>query len=77
MREIKFYKNTSGQCPVQDFIRALPTKEREKLLWVLALVRDIQMVPQEYFKKAAKHSWNMGGKSSACRQSIQTLGFLG
>ena len=35
MREIKFYKNTSGQCPVQDFIRALPTKEREKLLWGL------------------------------------------
>ncbi len=51
MREIIFYSNTSGQCPVKDFIRALPAKEREKLLWVLALVRDLPMVPQEYFKK--------------------------
>ncbi len=51
MREIIFYSNTSGQCPGKDLIRALPTKERDKLLWGLALVRDIPMVPQEYYKK--------------------------
>ena len=76
MREIKFYKNTSGQCPVQDFIRALPTKEREKLLWVLASVRDIQMVPQEYFKKLQNTDGIWEVRAQHAGKAFRLLGFL-
>jgi len=76
MREIKFYKNTSGQCPVQDFIRALPTKERKKLLWVLALIRDIPMVPQEYFKKLQNTDGIWEVRACYAGKAFRLLGFL-
>lgn len=51
MRSIIFYKTPSGQCPVKEFLTSLPEKERQKVTWVLTLVRDVRMVPKEYFKK--------------------------
>jgi|UPI0002D49627 hypothetical protein len=51
MREIIFFKNSAGKSPVKDFLSALSAKEKQKVFWVLALIRDIQIVPKDYFKK--------------------------
>jgi phage-related protein len=76
MREIIFYKSSSGQSPVKDFIRALLSKEREKILWGLTLVRDIPIVPQEYFKKLqnAYGIWEIRAQQG--NNAFRLLGFM-
>lgn len=50
MREIIFYRTTSGRCPVEEFLDSLSDKHVEKILWVLRLVKSLDPVPKQYFK---------------------------
>jgi hypothetical protein len=50
-RTITFYITADGKCPVQDFLDALPGKVAQKVVWVLRLLEDLEMVPATYFKK--------------------------
>ena len=51
MKEIIFYKTSSGHSPVEEFIDSLNLKEAKKVVWTLRLVRDLDRVPEEYLKK--------------------------
>lgn len=51
MREVIFYTTASGDCPVEDFLKSLPSKQRQKATWVLGLVEDLPFPPKQYFKK--------------------------
>ena len=51
MREIQFYRNASGDCPVEEFLDGLPSKQVQKVAWVLRLVKELPLVPKQYFKK--------------------------
>lgn len=51
MREIVFYRTSSGVCPVEDFLDSLSGKQAQKLIWVLKLVKELESVPVKYFKK--------------------------
>jgi phage-related protein len=51
MREIEFYRTRSGNCPVEDFLDSLTDKQVEKILWVLRIIRDVDIIPKEYLKK--------------------------
>ncbi len=51
MREIQFYRSTSGNCPVEEFLNRLGTKQAQKVAWVLRLVKELPLVPRQYFKK--------------------------
>ena len=51
MREIIFYRTSTGYCPVEKFLDLLPSKHSKKVSWVLSLIEDIPMVPKQYFKK--------------------------
>ena len=51
MREIHFYRNASGDCPVEEFIELLGPKQAQKIAWVLRLVKELPIVPKQYFKK--------------------------
>jgi phage-related protein len=51
MREIWYYRTLSGRSPVEDFLRALPLKQLEKVGWVLDIVRQMDPVPGAYLKK--------------------------
>ena len=51
MKEIIFYKTSSGHSPVEEFIDSLNEKESKKVVWTLRLVRDLERVPEEYLKK--------------------------
>ena len=51
MREIYFYRTASGGCPVEDFLAELGPKQAQKVAWVLRLVKELPMVPQQYLKK--------------------------
>ena len=53
MRKIIFYRTHAGRSPVQDFVDSLSSKQAQKVSWVLRVVRDLERVPAEYFKKLA------------------------
>ena len=50
-KTVIFYKTTGGKCPVQDFLDSLPGKVAQKVVWVLSLLEDLEVVPSTYFKK--------------------------
>ena len=51
MREIIFYRTSSGKCPVEDFLDSLSAKEAQKVTWVLRLIEELPRIPKQYFKK--------------------------
>ena len=50
-RTVIFYRTVDGKCPVQEFIDSLPGKVAQKIVWVLKLLEDLEIVPSFYFKK--------------------------
>ena len=51
MKGIRFYTTATGRCPVQEHLDDLPDKTVQKIAWVLRVVRDLERVPANYFKK--------------------------
>lgn len=51
MREIQFYRNAGGDCPIEEFLDGLGPKQAQKVAWVLRLVVELPLVPKQYFKK--------------------------
>ena len=51
MKKIQFYRSESGNCPVEDFLDSLNSKQAQKVAWVLQLIEDIEVIPVQYFKK--------------------------
>ena len=52
-RTVLFYRTIDGRCPVQEFLDSLPGKVSQKIVWVLRLLEDMDIVPASYFKKLA------------------------
>ena len=50
-KTVIFYRTVDGKCPVQDFLDSLPGKVVKKIVWVLKLLEDLDVVPSSYFKK--------------------------
>ena len=50
-RTVIFYRMTNGRCPIEEFLDRLPSKVTQKLLWVVELIKELNMVPSQYFKK--------------------------
>ena len=51
MKTITFYRTASGHCPVEDHLDSLTDAQVTKIAWVLKLIREIDRVPSNYFKK--------------------------
>ncbi len=51
LREIKFYKTAKGKSPVEEFFNTLSAKQAQKVIWVLKLIEELNMIPKQYFKK--------------------------
>ena len=50
-RSIKFYRTETGKCPVEEFLENLPGKVAQKVTWTLELIKSVDMIPRNYFKK--------------------------
>jgi len=61
MRTIEFYRFANGRSPIEEFLDSLTSKQAQKVLWVLRLVEDLEIVPIQYFKKltGTKHLWEV------------------
>ena len=51
MRTVEFYRFLNGNSPVEEFLDSLTGKQAQKVLWVLQLVEELDVVPRQYFKK--------------------------
>jgi phage-related protein len=51
MRTINFYRRPNGQSPIEEFLDSLTGKQAQKVLWVLALIEELEIIPRQYFKK--------------------------
>lgn len=50
-RRIEYYRTSNGSCPVEEFLDSLNPKEVGKVYRVLKLIKDLDRVPAEFFKK--------------------------
>ncbi len=76
MRQIQFYTTSTGRCPVQEELDDLPDKTVQKIAWVLRVVRDLDHVPANYFKKLVNTDdiWEVRAKLG--NNAFRLLGFL-
>ncbi len=51
MKEIRFYKTSSGKSPIEDFLDSLSSKEAQKVTWVLSLIEEMENISTKFYKK--------------------------
>jgi phage-related protein len=51
MRTVNFYRLLNGNSPVEEFLDSLTGKQAQKVLWVLQLIEELDVIPRQYFKK--------------------------
>ena len=51
MRTIEFYRFANGTSPIEEFLDSLNGKQAQKVVWVLRLIEELEIVPREYFQK--------------------------
>jgi phage-related protein len=61
MRTITFYRFPNGNSPIETFLDALTSRQAQKVLWVLQLIEELDIVPHQYFKKlvANENIWEV------------------
>ena len=76
MKEIVFYRTGSGKCPVQEHLDRLTDKQVSKIAWVLKLIREINPVPTNYFKKLVNTGDLWEVRVDVGRDTFRLLGFM-
>jgi len=51
VRTVEFYRLSNGNSPAEELLDSLTGKQAQKVLWVLQLVEELDIVPRQYFKK--------------------------
>ena len=76
MREIVFYRTESGNCPVEEFLDTLSSKQAQKVTWIMQLIEELEIVPVKYFKKmtGTDDLWEIRVQSG--NNIFRILGFL-
>ena len=75
VREIIFYKTANNKIPIEEFFESLSDKQTEKILWVLRLIKQLDRIPVEYFKKleSTNDIWEV--RASSGNNEFRLLGF--
>ncbi len=76
MRTIKFYRLPNGNSPVKEFLDSLSGKQAQKVLWVLQLVEEMDIVPRQYFKKLVGSEGIWEVRIRFGRDNYRLLGFF-
>ena len=48
---VRFYQAEDGKTPAKEFLDSLPRKVAQKVLWVLMVAEELDILPTTYFKK--------------------------
>jgi phage-related protein len=76
MRHILFFRNQSGRSPVEEFLHTLTPQQKKKAAFVLSLVEELAVIPEEYFKKfkGCDNLWEVRIQTGG--NAFRLLGFL-
>jgi phage-related protein len=76
VREIRFYRSSSGRSPVEEFLDSLSGKQAQKVVWALRLVEQMERVPAQYFKKltGTEDLWEVRAQHGG--DTFRLLGFF-
>lgn len=66
----------SGKCPVKDHLDAMTDTQAKKVAWVLKLIREIDQVPSNYFKKLVNTNDIWEVRIDAGKDTFRLLGFF-
>jgi len=51
VHEVNFYTDEIGKSSVEEFLDELSSKDAQKIVWVLQLIEQHDIIPKIYFKK--------------------------
>ena len=75
MREIIFYKTVNKRIPIEEFLDTLSDKQVEKVLWVLRLIKQLDRIPIDYFKKLENTNDIWEVRAGSGNNEFRLLGF--
>jgi len=75
MKEIKFYKTSSGKSPIEDFLDSLSAKEAQKVIWVLSLIEEMETVSTKFYKKLSNCDGIIEIRAQIGKNNFRLLGF--
>ncbi len=75
MKEIKFYKTSSGKSPIEDFLDSLSSKEAQKITWVMSLIEDMENVSTKFYKKLSSCNDIIEVRAQIGKNNFRLLGF--
>ncbi len=75
MKEIVFYKTSSGKSPIEDFLDSLSSKEAQKVVWVLSLIEDMETVSTKFYKKLSNSDGIIEVRAQIGKNNFRLLGF--
>ncbi len=76
MKNITFYKTESNKCPIEDHLDKLSDKQVAKITWVLKVIREVNSVPTNYFKKLVNTDDIWEVRVDVGRDTFRLLGFF-
>ena len=75
MKEVVFYKLSSGKSPVETFLDSLSSKEAQKVTWVLKLVEELDLVSTKYYKQLSNTDGIIEIRVQIGKNHFRLLGF--
>ena len=75
MKEIIFYKLSSGKSPIEDFLNSLSAKEAQKVVWVLSLIEDMENISTKFYKKLSNSNDIIEVRAQIGKNNFRLLGF--
>ena len=75
MKEIIFYKLSSGKSPIEEFLDGLCTKEVQKVIWVLQLIEEESIVSTKFYKQLSNSDGIVEVRVQHGNNNFRLLGF--
>lgn len=74
-REVQFYRTIAGRCQVEAFLDSLSSRQAQKVVWVMSLIEELDVLPVRYFKKLVNTDDLWEVRVSAGRDIFRLLAF--
>lgn len=74
--KVVYYRNSKGESPVDGFLKSLSPKQFEKVVWVLAIIRDLPFISNQYLKKLRGTDGIWEVRIDAGNDTFRLLGFF-
>jgi phage-related protein len=75
MKTIKFYKLLLGKSPIEEFLDSLSSKEAQKIVWVLKLIEEMEVVSTKFYKKLSNCDGIIEVRVQIGKNNFRLLGF--